>query len=67
MTGAGESGPEADVDIERLEYARIEGPGPVLAYMADNKSHVSSRIFFEHVIDTTMLLRKSHKKHSYAH
>lgn len=43
VTGAGDGGPETNVDIERLEYASIEGPGPVLAYMAENKSHVSSR------------------------
>lgn len=42
VTGAGDGGPETNVDIERLEYASIEGPGPVLAYMAENKSHVSS-------------------------
>ena len=41
VTGAGEGGPEADVNIKRLEYARIDGPGPVLAYMADDKTHVS--------------------------
>ncbi|GJE84132.1 Vps52-domain-containing protein [Phanerochaete sordida] len=39
VTGAGEGGPEPDVDVERLEYARIDGPGPVLAYMADDKAH----------------------------
>ena len=45
VTGAGDGGPEWDVDIERLEYARIDGPGPVLAYMADNKTHVSCASF----------------------
>ena len=40
VTGAGEGGPDPGVNIDRLEYARIEGPGPVLAYMADNKAHV---------------------------
>ncbi|KIP07046.1 hypothetical protein PHLGIDRAFT_30209 [Phlebiopsis gigantea 11061_1 CR5-6] len=39
VTGAGEGGPEWEVDTGRLEYARIDGPGPVLAYMAENKSH----------------------------
>ncbi|ETW83870.1 hypothetical protein HETIRDRAFT_155219 [Heterobasidion irregulare TC 32-1] len=28
-----------DVDIERLEHARIEGPGVTLAYMADDKAY----------------------------
>ncbi|KAF5388452.1 hypothetical protein D9615_000536 [Tricholomella constricta] len=27
------------IDLERLGYARIEGPGVTLAYMADNKMH----------------------------
>lgn len=39
VAGAGEGGQEPSVDAERLEYARIDGPGPVLAYMADNKTH----------------------------
>jgi vacuolar protein sorting-associated protein 52 len=29
--------------LERLSYARIEGPGVTLAYMADDKTHVISR------------------------
>ncbi|THH15380.1 hypothetical protein EW146_g5088 [Bondarzewia mesenterica] len=28
-----------EINIERLEYARIEGPGVTLAYMADDKAH----------------------------
>ncbi|KAI0320685.1 vacuolar sorting protein [Amylostereum chailletii] len=28
-----------EIDVERLGYARIEGPGVTLTYMADNKSH----------------------------
>lgn len=40
MTAAGE-GSEPDVDVKRLSYARIDGPGPVLAYMAEEKTHVS--------------------------
>lgn len=40
VTSAGEGGSEPDVDVERLAYARIDGPGPVLAYMADDKTHV---------------------------
>lgn len=28
-------------DLSRLEYARIDGPGVALAYMGDDKSHVS--------------------------
>ncbi|KAF7793700.1 hypothetical protein EIP86_004816 [Pleurotus ostreatoroseus] len=41
VTGAGEGGqPQSnDADLERLSYARIDGPGPVLAYMADEKTH----------------------------
>ena len=31
-----------NVDIERLEHARIEGPGVTLAYMADDKTYVSA-------------------------
>ncbi|KAI0068809.1 vacuolar sorting protein [Artomyces pyxidatus] len=30
---------QADVDLERLNYARIEGPGVTLTYMADDKSY----------------------------
>ena len=40
VTAAGE-GSEPEVDVERLSYARIDGPGPVLAYMAEEKTHVS--------------------------
>lgn len=29
------------IDSERLAYAKIEGPGATLAYMADDKTHVS--------------------------
>ncbi|KAI0053019.1 vacuolar sorting protein [Auriscalpium vulgare] len=29
----------ADVDLKRLDYARIEGPGVTLTYMADDKSY----------------------------
>jgi hypothetical protein len=34
--------PEKQVEayLERLNFARIEGPGITLAYMADDKSHV---------------------------
>ncbi|KAI0347190.1 vacuolar sorting protein [Trametopsis cervina] len=39
VVGAGEGGPEPEVDAERLSYARIDGPGPVLAYMAEQKTH----------------------------
>ncbi|THH02739.1 hypothetical protein EW026_g183 [Hermanssonia centrifuga] len=41
VTGAGESvqQQESEVDVERLAYARIDGPGPVLSYMADDKTH----------------------------
>lgn len=28
------------LDLERLAYAKIEGPGVTLAFMADNKTHV---------------------------
>ncbi|GBE79633.1 predicted protein [Sparassis crispa] len=30
---------DAEVDVERLAYAEIDGPGVVLAYMADDKLH----------------------------
>ena len=35
-------GPEKQTEtyLERLKYARIEGPGATLAYMADDKAHV---------------------------
>ena len=39
---SGLDGPERQTDtyLERLSYARIEGPGVTLAYMADDKTHV---------------------------
>ena len=30
------------VDFERLTYAKLEGPGVILAYQADDKAHVSA-------------------------
>lgn len=30
------------VDFERLTYAKLEGPGVILAYQADDKVHVSA-------------------------
>ncbi|KAI0251297.1 vacuolar sorting protein [Lactifluus subvellereus] len=38
---SGLDGPERQTDtyLERLSYARIEGPGVTLAYMADDKTH----------------------------
>jgi hypothetical protein len=32
---------QADAFLERLSYARIDGPGATLAYMADDKSYVA--------------------------
>ena len=55
VTGAGEGGPEPDVDVERLEYARIDGPGPVLAYMAQVSDPLNldvTGIHFSDVIST---------------
>jgi hypothetical protein len=39
---SGLDGPERQTEtyLERLNYARIEGPGVTLAYMADDKTHV---------------------------
>lgn len=31
---------QTEIYLERLNYARIEGPGVALAYMADDKIHV---------------------------
>jgi hypothetical protein len=31
---------QTETYLERLNYARIEGPGVALAYMADDKTHV---------------------------
>ncbi|KAJ3551339.1 hypothetical protein NM688_g4759 [Phlebia brevispora] len=41
VTGAGEPNQleETEGSFERLSHARIDGPGPVLAYMADEKTH----------------------------
>ncbi|KAI0775920.1 Vps52-domain-containing protein [Trametes elegans] len=36
--GAGES-PDPESDPTRLSYARVDGPGVVMAYMADDKTH----------------------------
>lgn len=66
MTGAGEGGPEWEVDIGRLEYARIDGPGPVLAYMAETKSHVSLPFASTHT-SSNAHLRKSRKKLFFVH
>jgi len=35
-------GPEKQTEtyLERLDHARIDGPGITLAYMADDKTHV---------------------------
>lgn len=30
------------IDFERLTYAKLEGPGVILAYQADDKAHVSA-------------------------
>ncbi|KAF8076542.1 hypothetical protein FPV67DRAFT_421563 [Lyophyllum atratum] len=30
---------DLQIDLERLGYAKIEGPGVTLAYMADDKAH----------------------------
>ncbi|KAI0353539.1 Vps52-domain-containing protein [Trametes cingulata] len=38
VSGAGES-PDPELDAARLEYARVEGPSVVMAYMADDKNH----------------------------
>ena len=57
VTGAGESGqqdPEADLD--RLEYARIDGPGPVLAYMADDMTHVC--LFIHSVVKSNSTIQR---------
>jgi hypothetical protein len=39
---SGLDGPERQTEtyLERLSYARIEGPGATLAYMSDDKTHV---------------------------
>ncbi|KAI0092077.1 Vps52-domain-containing protein [Irpex rosettiformis] len=39
VASAGEGGPEPEVEIDRLAHAQIDGPGPVLAYMAEEKAH----------------------------
>jgi hypothetical protein len=31
----------SDIDHDRLAFAKIEGPGTILAFLADDKSHVS--------------------------
>ncbi|KAG6869319.1 hypothetical protein C0993_000072 [Termitomyces sp. T159_Od127] len=38
---ASERAQDAQVDLERLAYAKIVGPGVTLAYMADDKSHTA--------------------------
>jgi hypothetical protein len=38
---ASEREKDLHIDLERLAYAKIEGPGVTLAYMADDKGHVS--------------------------
>lgn len=32
-------------DLERLTYAKLDGPGVILAYQADDKTHVSASTF----------------------
>lgn len=39
IAGAGETNVEPEVDVDRFSHSRIDGPGPVLAYMVDDKSH----------------------------
>ena len=34
------------VDFERLTYAKLDGPAVILAYQADDKSHVSTSALF---------------------
>lgn len=34
------------VDFERLTYAKLDGPGVILAYQADDKAHVSALTLF---------------------
>ena len=31
---------DANIPLERIQHAKIDGPGVTLAYMADDKSHV---------------------------
>jgi hypothetical protein len=35
-----------NIDLDRLAHAKIQGPGVTLAYMADNKAHVSLTLLF---------------------
>lgn len=35
-----------DVDMARLEYAKVDGPNITLAYMADDKNHVGPCISY---------------------
>jgi hypothetical protein len=37
---SGEPVVNVDVNLERLAYARLEGPATTLSYMADDKTHV---------------------------
>ncbi|KAH9951693.1 Sac2 family-domain-containing protein [Amylocystis lapponica] len=39
VVGAGESGPEPEVEVDRLSYAQIDGPGVAMAYMVDDKAY----------------------------
>ena len=45
MIVGGEGYSEPDVSVERLLHARIDGPGPVLAYMAEGKTHVNQLMY----------------------
>ena len=38
---ANEREEDLNINVERLAHAKIEGPGVTLAYMADDKTHVS--------------------------
>lgn len=41
MTSTSEKDKDANIDLERLAHAKIKGPGVTLAYMSDDKTHVS--------------------------
>ena len=47
VTGVSGSATEPSLDLDRLSYAKIDGPNVTLAYMADTKTHVSSPMFID--------------------
>lgn len=51
------------VDFERLTYAKLDGPGVILAYQADDKAHVSTSTH-PSVYALNFLARKSRLKPS---